>query len=107
MSRLAYAMAQPPGSPGQAAPGPLASLFLIFLIFAIFYFLLIRPQQKQQRQQQQMLKGLNKNDEVVTSGGIHGTIVNLDEQTVTLRIDDNARVKFQRSAISYVKKGKD
>ena len=107
MFNLVYAMAQPPTASGAAAPGPLAGLFPIFLIFAIFYFLLIRPQQKQQKQHQDMLKGLNKNDQVVTSGGMHGTIVNLDEQTVTLRIDDNTRVKFQRSAISYVKKGKD
>lgn len=105
MSNLAYAAGlAPQGLSGQPAPSPLASLFPIILIFVIFYFMLIRPQQKQQKQHRQLLKGLKKNDEVVTSGGIHGTIVNLDEETVTLRVDDNTRVKFQRSAISYVKK---
>ena len=106
MNNLAYAMSQAPQvAPGQPGPSPLAGLFPIFLIFAIFYFLLIRPQQKQQKKQQQMLTQLKKNDEVVTNGGIHGTIVNVDEQTVTLRVDDNTRIKLQKSAVSYVKKG--
>lgn len=105
MSNIAYAMSQSPQAiPGQAQPNPIAGLFPIFLIFAIFYFLLIRPQQKQQKKHQQMLTEIKKNDEVVTSGGIHGTVVNLDEQTVTLRVDDNTRIKFQKNVISYVKK---
>ena len=105
MNNLAYAMSQSPQNlPGQPGPSPLAGLFPIFLIFAIFYFLLIRPQQKQQKKHQQMLSQLKKNDEVVTNGGIHGTIVNLDEETVTLRVDDNTRIKFQKNIISFVKK---
>lgn len=105
MHNLAYAMSQSPQStPGQPAPSPLAGLLPIFLIFAIFYFLLIRPQQKQQQKHQKMVSRLSKNDEVVTNGGIHGTIVNTDEDTVTLRVDDNTRIKFQKNAISYVKK---
>ena len=103
--QFAYAMGQSPQTvPGQPAPSPLAGLVPIFLIFAIFYFLLIRPQQKQQKKHQQMLTEIKKNDEVVTSGGIHGTVVNLDEQTVTLRVDDNTRIKFQKNVVSYVKK---
>ena len=105
MFNVAYAMSQSPqGLPGQPGPSPLAGLFPIILIFAIFYFLLIRPQQKQQKKHQQVLTQLKKNDEVVTSGGIHGTIVNVDDETVTLRVDDNARIKFQKNTISYVKK---
>lgn len=105
MNNLAYAMSQPPqGVPGAPAPNPLAGLFPIVLIFVIFYFLLIRPQQKQQKEHRQMLSKLSKNDEVVTNGGIHGTVVNVDEETVTLRVDDNTRIKFQKNTISYVKK---
>ncbi len=105
MFNFAYAMSQSPqGVPGQAGPSPLAGFLPILLIFGIFYFLLIRPQQKQQKDHQQMLSKLSKNDEVVTNGGIHGTIVNLDEKTVTLRVDDNTRIKFQKSVISYIKK---
>ena len=105
MFNFAYAMSQSPQAvPGQPAPNPLTGLIPILLIFAIFYFLLIRPQQKQQQKHQQMVSQLSKNDEVVTNGGIHGTIVNVDEQTVTLRVDDNTRIKFQKNVISYVKK---
>jgi len=105
MSNIAYAMSQSPQNvPGQPPPNPMVGLFPIFLIFAIFYFLLIRPQQKQQKKHQELLTQLKKNDEVVTNGGIHGTIVNVDEQTVTLRVDDNTRIKFQKSTISHVKK---
>ncbi|UCB57781.1 MAG: preprotein translocase subunit YajC [Candidatus Omnitrophota bacterium] len=98
-------MSQPPQAvPGAPAPNPLAGLFPIVLIFVIFYFLLIRPQQKQQKEHRQMLSKLGKNDEVVTNGGIHGTVVNVDEDTVTLRVDDNTRIKFQKNTISYIKK---
>jgi len=105
MYNLAYAMSQSPQNiPGKPGPSPLAGLFPILLIFAIFYFLLIRPQQKQQKKHRELLTQLKKNDEVVTNGGIYGTIVNLDEETVTLRVDDNTRIKFQKNTISFVKK---
>ena len=78
MDNLVYAMAQSPQNiPAQPAPSPLVGLFPIFLIFAIFYFLLIRPQKLQQKKHQQMLARLSKNDQVVTNGGIHGTVVNV------------------------------
>jgi preprotein translocase subunit YajC len=105
MYNLAYAMGQSPQNvPTQSGPSSFVGLFPIFLIFAIFYFLLIRPQQKQQKRHQQMLLQLKKNDEVVTSGGIHGTIVNVDDKTVTIRVDDNTRIKFEKNVVSYIKK---
>ena len=105
MYNFAYAMGQSPQAvPGQSASSPLAGFLPIILIFGIFYFLLIRPQQKQQKQHREMTSNLSKNDEVVTNGGIHGTVVNIDEQTVTLRVDDNTRIKFQKNVISFVKK---
>lgn len=105
MSNIAYAMSQPRQSvPGQPASNPIAGFIPIILIFAIFYFLMIRPQQKQQKEQREMISKLSKNDEIVTNGGIHGTIVNVEEKTVTLRVDDNTRIKFQKNVISFVKK---
>jgi preprotein translocase subunit YajC len=91
----------------QPQPNPLISMMPLILIFIIFYFLLIRPQQKKQKEHEQMLKALDKNDEVVTTGGIHGTIVNIKEQTVMLRIDDNVKIELQKNAVSHVKKKKD
>jgi len=74
--------------PQAPAANPIVNLFPLILIFIIFYFLLIRPQKTKEKEHRQMLTGLNKNDEVVTSSGIHGTIVNIKDKTVTLRIDD-------------------
>jgi len=103
MLALAFAQAaqQQASAPKQS---PLISLMPIALIFIIFYFLLIRPQKKNQQQHAQMLENLKKNDDVVTSGGIHGTIVNMQNDVVTLRVDDNTRIKVQKGSISRLKK---
>ena len=94
-----------PESPA-ASPGPLAMLFPFAIMFAIFYLIVFRPQAKTQKQHADMLKGLKKNDEVVTSGGLIGTVVNVKPDAVTLRIADNVRVEVERSAISRVLKSK-
>jgi len=83
---------------------PLISLLPLILIFVIFYFLLIRPQKISQREHQKMIENLNKNDEVVTTGGIHGTIINVKEKTVILRIDENVKVEVEKNCIAYLKK---
>ncbi len=88
----------------QQAANPLVSFMPLILIFVVFYFLLIRPQQKRQRQHEQMLKGLAKNDEVVTNGGIHGTIINVKDATVILRVDENVKLEVEKHSIAYVKK---
>lgn len=88
---------------GQAA-NPILNLLPIILIFVVFYFLLIRPQKKTQDEHKKMVAGLKKNDEVITSGGIHGTIVNVKDHTVTLRVDDNVKVEVQKNSISTLKR---
>ncbi len=87
-------------------PGPLVQLFPMLLIFGVMYFLMIRPQMKQQKELAQMQSKLKKNDEVVTSGGLHGTVVNLKDGVVTLRIDDNVRMDVDRNCVGrLVKEG--
>lgn len=88
----------------QQAVNPIASFLPLVLIFVVFYFLLIRPQQKQRKQHEEMVKSLGKNDEVVTNGGIHGTIINVKETTVVLRVDDNAKLELEKQSIAVVKK---
>jgi len=91
-------------------PNPNAAMAgnLLFgvIVVAIFYFMLFRPQQKQQKAHREMLSNLNKNDEVVTLGGIHGTIISVKEKTFVLRIDDNVKIEIEKSAISYVVKAR-
>ena len=93
-------------NPNAAQPNAIASLMPLIFIFAIFYFLLIRPQKTKQKQHEKMLSELKKNDEVVTNGGMHGTVVNLKEGTLILRIDENVKVEINRSAVAYLKKSR-
>ena len=83
---------------------PLMNLMPIILIFVVFYFLLIRPQKKTQDLHKKMIASLKKNDEVITAGGVHGTITNVKDSTVTLKIDDNVKVEVQKSSISSMKR---
>ena len=88
----------------EATINPIVALVPYLLIFGIFYFLVIKPQKEQQKNFQKMLNDLKKNDEIVTSGGIHGTIVNIKEKTLTIRIDDNVKVEIDRAAVARVEK---
>ncbi|MFY0543411.1 preprotein translocase subunit YajC [Brevibacillus sp. H7] len=74
----------------------------IIIMFAIFYFLLIRPQQKRTKQRNAMLAALKKGDKVVTIGGVHGTIQDISDDTVTIRIAHNVNVTFDRGAVNSV-----
>jgi len=88
-------------------PNPNVGIFqfvpLIF-IFVVFYFLIIRPQQKKQKEHQAMIQNLKKNDEVVTSGGIHGTIVNVKDKTFILRVDENSKIEIDKNAVACINK---
>jgi preprotein translocase subunit YajC len=92
--------------PQQSAASGLVQLFPLVLIFIIFYFLLIRPQKQKEKEHQKMLSNISKNDEVVTSGGIHGTVVNLKEKTLTLRVDENVKIEIEKSSVAYIKNPK-
>jgi preprotein translocase subunit YajC len=86
--------------PEAQNPGLMSFLPLI-IIFVIFYFLLIRPQRQQQKRHKEMISGLQKNDQVVTLGGVHGVIINVKENTFVLRVDDNVKMEIDKSAVSY------
>ncbi len=92
--------------PEQSAVNPLVQLFPLALIFIIFYFLLIRPQKQKEKEHQKMLSAVAKNDEIVTMGGIHGTVVNVKEKTLILRIDENVKMEIDKSSVAYIKKPK-
>src|SRR5271165_3332027 len=77
-------------------------LFQIIPIAAIVYFLLIRPQQQQQKKIKALQDNLKKNDEVITSSGIHGTVAIVKEKTVVLRVDEGCRIEFDRESIASV-----
>ncbi len=79
-------------------------LILLAFMLVVFYFMIIRPQQKKQKEHNEMIANLKKNDEVVTVGGIHATVVNVKEKTFVLRVDENAKIELDKTSIAYVKK---
>lgn len=84
--------------------GNAGAIFLVqmVLIFAIFYFLLIRPQAKERQRHDQMLQKIKKGDEIVTNGGIIGTIVHVEEKRLTIKTAENTRLTVDRSRIAAV-----
>lgn len=108
---VAYAMAQSPGGGGGGAEGQqpgMGQMFTLFLpMILIFYFLLIRPQQKRAKDQAAMLKALQKGDDVVTTGGIHGKITNLADHVVTLEVAPNVRIRVSRENVAGKESGKE
>src|SRR5665213_3028862 len=80
-------------------------LFMYVPILAIFYFLIIRPQRQQQKKAKELVDNLKKNDEVITSSGIHGTVVIVKEKTVVVRVDEGTRIEFLKDHIHQVTSG--
>jgi preprotein translocase subunit YajC len=78
-------------------------LIIWVLILAVFYFLMIRPQQTQQRKRREMLGKLKKGDRIVTVGGLHAIVHDIDDDQLTLELAPNLRVKADRAAVSYVR----
>jgi len=95
---------QAAGAAGSASTSSslIGTMVPFLLIIVIFYFFLIRPQNKKQKETEKMLKALKKGDKVVTIGGIHGTISSVKENTVIVKVDDDCKIEFNRSAISSV-----
>lgn len=85
----------------QASNG-LVSFLPFILIIAAVYFLLIRPQSKRKREQQQMQSSIGPGDEIVTIGGLYGTVTEIDDETVTLEISPDVTARYARGAIARV-----
>lgn len=92
---------------GDGGGGSLISTLIMFgAIFAIFYFMIIRPQQKRAKEREKLLSNIEKGDKIVTTGGVHATIVGIEDKTVLIEIAPNVKIKVERSAIgSVVSKG--
>jgi preprotein translocase subunit YajC len=82
--------------------GSFTPLLLIVLLFGVMYFLMIRPQQKRRREAQSMQSQLGPGDQIVTIGGLHATVVSIDDDIVTVEISPGVNVRFARPAIARV-----
>jgi preprotein translocase subunit YajC len=86
-------------APGEGGSGAMILFIQLALIFLIFYWLLIRPQRKEQERHRAMIQALKKGDEIVTAGGIIGTIVHATEDRLTVKTGDNTRIILERSKV--------
>jgi preprotein translocase subunit YajC len=102
MHSLLFAFSNNPSGGGQGGPSMLVSFLPILLIFLIFYLLLILPQQKKQKQHVNMINSLKKGDQIVTSSGIYGTIADVKEQKIVLKIADEVKIEIIKSAVATV-----
>lgn len=102
----------PPEFPGDQAPGPssqgggsLVGMLPFFVLIGVFMWLaVIKPQKQKENEEKQLLEKLKKNDHVVTKSGMHGVVMNVKDDEVVLRIDEqqNVKVRFQKSAIAAI-----
>lgn len=99
MTNLAWAQEAAAGAGGGG--GAIAQFLPLFLIIVVFYFLLIRPQQKRAKQHREMIAALAVGDEVVTSGGIFGTITKIADDSLTINIGAG-EIKLQKQAIAMM-----
>lgn len=77
--------------------------FIFFIgILAVFYFFMIRPQQKRAKEEKKFREGLEKGDKVMSIGGIHGTVESIDETTVLLRVDQNTKLRMDKSSLRAI-----
>lgn len=89
-------------TPGSAASEGSFSLIMIVIIFVLFYFMLIRPQNKRAKEHRALITQLKKGDEIVTSGGILGKVVDMNDQFLKISLTEGVEINIQRSAVSTV-----
>lgn len=104
MQLIGLMLAQATTQPAQPPPGIGSMLFPLLVVGFVFYLLVFRPQKRERAQQKQLLDGLKKNDRVITIGGLYGTVVQVKDQEVTLKVDEstNTKMTFMRSAIRSI-----
>lgn len=93
------AMAGPQGGE-QGAGGMMGTLVMFGGVILIMYFMMIRPQQKRQKEHQAMLNAIKKGDKVVTSSGMHGKVVEVDEKTALVEVAENVKIRIEKVAIA-------
>lgn len=86
-------------APTEGAQGGFMSFLPLVLVIIVFYFFFIRPQMKKGKEQRKFREELKKGDKVITLGGIHGKVLNIDDTTVIIETEGQGRLKVEKSAI--------
>ncbi len=86
---------------GQGGEGsPVTSIVFLVLIFGVFWLFMIRPQMKKQKDQQKFREAIGKGDKIITIGGVHGKIIEVQDTTFIIEVEGNNRLKIEKSAVS-------
>jgi preprotein translocase subunit YajC len=100
MNLLNILLMTPPAGQGAGGGGMASSLIFLVLIFVVFYFFFIRPQVKRQKDQKKFREGLAKGQKIITIGGIHGRIVEMQETTCIIEVEGGVKLKLEKSAVA-------
>ena len=98
MTDLLNILLMAPSGDGQG--GGLMSLLPIFLIIIVFYFFMIRPQMKKAKEQKKFRENIKKGDKIITIGGIHGKILEIQDTTFTIEVEGGNKLKIEKTAVS-------
>ena len=90
------------GAAGGEQPNPLAMFLPLVLIFLVFYFFIIRPQKKKEDERKKLIAAVKKGDRVITIGGLHGSVTQVDETSVLIQVDTNTKLRVEKSAVASV-----
>ncbi len=109
MNLLPLLLGAPEGGsqPGGGGTQLITMLVTFGLIIVVVYFLVIRPQNRKQKDAKRLLESIRKGDRVVTIGGMHGFVESVKDDAVVLKVDENVKLKFNKSAISQVLERRD
>jgi preprotein translocase subunit YajC len=89
--------------PQSGGGGGSASTLIIFAaIFGIFYFMIVRPQQKKQKDRAALLNSIQRGDKIITIGGMHGTVIGVEDKTILVQATDTVKLKFEKSAVAQI-----
>jgi len=102
MIDVAHAMGASPAGAGSS--NPIMTFIPLIFMFAIFYFLLIRPQQKKAKEHRQLLESLQKGDQIVTAGGIHGKVTALEHGVATIEVATGVNIRINKGFIATIAK---
>jgi preprotein translocase subunit YajC len=100
MNLLNILLMAPPAGQGAGGGGMASSLIFLVLIFVVFYFFFIRPQVKRQKDVKKFRESLAKGNKIITIGGIHGKIVEMQDTTCTIEVEGGVKLKLEKSAIA-------
>jgi preprotein translocase subunit YajC len=104
LSNFSTFLAQAAGTP---AGGGSSTIIMMVLMFVIMYFLLIRPQRLRQKELEKLIAGVKVGDHIILNGGEHGIITSVKEKTIMVKVADNVKIEYERSAVGSVTKKSD